>query len=354
MAEAVVTMPGGDDERSALAHRLRMLRLDHWPGRPIKQADLARVMGVTASAMSSWENARDADRPPPLDRLESYATFFATERSVADGPYRLLSINELTSDERACREKLVAELVRLREPESPQGSGIWHFPDGGDVTIVCAKLPNDLIASMPYTDPADPDYVSLYSYADPDALLELFGHVRANNPLSSVKYLAGKELTFSQYGTHLAVLGGVDWNANTRYFIDEANIPVRQLPRADDADLGGFAVGDQVFQPKLRPNADETILVEDVCQIFRTPNPYDNRRTLTMCNASYGRGTLGAVLAFTDQKVRDENESYLRQRFFGADTFSILARVRFGDDGLVVSPRLTDPGVVLHTWAEQR
>ncbi|HEY1572862.1 MAG TPA: helix-turn-helix transcriptional regulator [Pseudonocardiaceae bacterium] len=347
-------MPGGDDERSALAHRLRKLRLGHWPGRPIKQADLANVMGVTASAMSSWENAGDTNRPPPLERLESYATFFATERSIADVPYRLLALGELTADERACRERLAQELGQLRErivePKAWQGSGIWHFPDGGDVTIVCAKLPDDLTASMPYTNPTDPDHVSLYSYADPDSLLELHGHIRANNPLSSVKHSAGEEFAFSQYKTHLAVLGGVDWNANTRYFIDQANIPVRQLPRVDDADVGGFAVGEQVYRPTLRQHADETILVEDVCHILRTPNPYDSRRTLTMCNASYGRGTLAAVLAFTHQDVRDENESYLRDRFRGAETFSILARVRIGGAGLVVSPRLTDPDVVLHTW----
>lgn len=352
-------MAAGDDERSALAHRLRELRLDHWPGRPIRQADLAKVMGVTASAMSSWENAGDADRPPPLDRLESYATFFATERSIARAPYRLLATAELTAEERACREQLARELVHLRarivEPKSFRGSGIWYFPDGGDVTIVCAKLPDELTASMPYASPTDPDYVSLYSYADPDSLLELFGHVRANNAASTVKYSAGENLAFSQYKTHLAVLGGVDWNANTRYFIDEANLPVRQLPRAHDADLGGFAVGGKVFEPALRQHGGETILVEDVCHIFRTPNPYDSRRTLTMCNASYGRGVLGAVLAFTDQNVRDENESYLRERFPGAVTFSILARVRIGDGGLVVSPRLTDPDVVLHGWSpEQR
>lgn len=344
-------MPDTSAERRALARRLRELRCEHWPGRLIKQADLAKAIGVTAPAISSWE--KDSDPAlPTLARLRSYATFFATERSLVARPYRLLKIAELDPAERTRRETLERELVGLRdraEKASP-GSGIWYFPDGGDVTIVCAKLPAQLTASMPYTNPNDPDYVALYNYADPDSLLELHGHIRANNPFIDVQYSAGESLGFSQYNMHLAVLGGVDWNANTQYFIDQANIPVRQIPREVEADLGGFMVDDQVFRPTLRRHEGRLILVEDVCHIARMPNPYDSQRTLTVCNASYGRGTLGAVLAFTDRKVRDENEQYVLRRFLGREKFSILARVRIGDEGMVVSPRLTDPGVVLHTW----
>jgi transcriptional regulator with XRE-family HTH domain len=350
-----VSIPGAADERGVLARRLRDLRFGHWPGRTIKQADLGQAIGVTPAAISSWENGR---KVPPEAQLRSYATFFATERSVAARPYRLLEAGDLDQAERAGRETLERELLALRDlaagdtatADAFRGSGIWYFPDGGDVTIVCTKLPAELTASMPYTDPTDPDYVALYGYADPDALLELHGHVRANNPYGKVTYRAGDVLAFSQYNAHLAVLGGVDFNPNTQYFIDQANIPVRQLPRDVASDPGGFAVGDQVFRPTLRPYRGQPLLVEDICHIARTPHPYNVRRTLTICNASYGRGTLGAVLAFTDHNVRDENESYVRQRFPGAEKFSILARVRIGGEGLVVSPRLTDPGVVLHTW----
>ncbi len=41
---------------------------------------------------------------------------------------------------------------------------------------------------MPYTDPLDPDFIELYRYSDPDALLELFGHLRAANPASPVQF----------------------------------------------------------------------------------------------------------------------------------------------------------------------
>lgn len=351
-------MARGRDERLRLARRLRELRLEYWSDRPIKQADLAQAIGVTPPAVSSWENDTDPKLPTP-SRLRAYASFFATKRSVAALPYRTLPDTELDPDERVRRATLERELVDLRDrvvgdatgAELSRGSGIWYFPDGGDVTIVCAKLPDDLTGSMPYTRTTDPDHVALYSYADPDSLLELYGHIRANNPHSTVRHLAGETLSFAQYNSHLAVLGGVDWNPNTQYFIDQADIPVRQIPRDVDTDPGGFAVGAEVFGPTLCEHDGETVLIEDVCHIVRTPNPYDGRRTLTVCNGSYGRGVLGAVLAFTDRYVRDENESYVRRRFLDAETFSILARVRIGGEGLVVAPRLTDPGVVLHTWA---
>lgn len=48
---------------------------------------------------------------------------------------------------------------------------IFEFPDGNDVAIVCAELPERL--RMPYTDPASPDYAPLYRFADLDALIEI-------------------------------------------------------------------------------------------------------------------------------------------------------------------------------------
>ena len=45
---------------------------------------------------------------------------------------------------------------------------------------------------MPYTDPLDPDFISVYRYSDPDALIELFGHLRAANPTSPVRLPGGR------------------------------------------------------------------------------------------------------------------------------------------------------------------
>ena len=44
--------------------------------------------------------------------------------------------------------------------------GPWRFPDGKSITIVCAQLPPEMPERIPYTQPDDPNYVELYTYAD--------------------------------------------------------------------------------------------------------------------------------------------------------------------------------------------
>ena len=48
---------------------------------------------------------------------------------------------------------------------------------------------------MPYTDPLDPDFIVSYRYSDLDALIELFGHLRAANPASRVEFQTADQLT---------------------------------------------------------------------------------------------------------------------------------------------------------------
>ena len=44
----------------------------------------------------------------------------------------------------------------------------------------------------------------------------------------------------------------------------------------------------------------------------------NKRRTVTVCNGMYGRGTYGAVRALTDVRFRDSNDGYVKSRFAGA------------------------------------
>ncbi|MFD1047362.1 helix-turn-helix domain-containing protein, partial [Kibdelosporangium lantanae] len=102
-----------EDPREVFANRLRALREERWPGTHVTQLQLAEALGgakpLSISLISSWENAT---KPafPTKNRLKSYATFFATERSLASSPYRLLAEAELTDDERDERDELLEEL----------------------------------------------------------------------------------------------------------------------------------------------------------------------------------------------------------------------------------------------------
>lgn len=86
--------------------------------------------------------------------------------------------------------------------------GLWHFPDGHDVLIVCGRL-HDAFTGLS-TEPADPDYLELYTFADLDALIEVFGHIRATNPGDEVRFKTVDKLAPDDYTKHLVLLGGVD------------------------------------------------------------------------------------------------------------------------------------------------
>ena len=106
------------DPRQVLARRLRALREERWPGRKVRQAQLAAALGgagksVSVPLVSSWESHTNP-KVPPLSRIQDIASFFASPRSFDGKVGRLLSLDELTAEERAAREELLRELTRLR------------------------------------------------------------------------------------------------------------------------------------------------------------------------------------------------------------------------------------------------
>lgn len=358
----VVTAP--EDPSRRLAERLRDLRKRGLPGARLTQEALAEALGVSPPAISSWETANAA---VPADRLDSYARFFATEKSITKRPFRLLSASQLNDEERQRYTELLQELTRLRDraegqqPASaptgdPYAASHWRFPPRQDITIVCSALPADYLAAIPYTDPKAPDYVDLYRYADLDALLELHGHIRAANPLNEVHLRTPAEVTRDDFTSHLVLLGGVDWNTITAEILARLNLPVRQLGRASEDEPGGFVVDDggkeRMFSPVLRKAGGKERLFEDVAHFFRAVSPLNEKRTVTICSGMYQRGTYGAVRALTDVRFRDRNEQHLRERFAGEDTFSIISRVKVVA-GEAVTPDWTTPDGVLHEWPER-
>jgi hypothetical protein len=347
--------------RPALARRLRALRETLWPDADITQGQLAQAFGgekaLSTSLISSWENA---EKPvaPPVKWLEAYATLFATRRSLDGGTLRILPVPELTDGERTQRKEFLEELLGLREgrPSAASGQagemGIWTFSEHQNITIVCARLPEQYRRHLSYANPESADFVSLYTYADPDALIELFGHIRSRNPDNNVKFCTSEELTADDYTSHLVLLGGVDWNSVTRDVIKRVDLPVEQIGRVDNVEPFGFRVrrdGESVLFPPHLDHQDH--LLEDVAHFYRGVSPFNRKRTVTVCNGMYGRGTLGAVRALTDGRFRDRNEMYIRERFGNAESFSIISRVPVvGGQGL--TPDWTLAENRLHEWPE--
>jgi len=354
---------------AALAKRLRTLREQA----NLTQAQLGHVLGLSDATISSWEGT-DQRRMPQPDHLRTYAHFFATRRSWDGGRPRLLADADLGDGERDQRVTLERELLALREvaveavgsatrsggvsvATGPQEAGlgeVWRFSDGANITIVCSGIPESLRKRTPLAEPSDPNYVDFYNNADLDALVELYGHIRAVNPASQVSIQrAGKldgPLDSAALKAHLILLGGVDWNAETLAVLGRLQLPIQQVSSVDQWGAY-FEVSESGEPTRFRPKAleDTELLEEDVGHFYRGRNPYNIKRTVTICNGIFARGTYGVVRALTDADFRDRNEAYLRRRFPGAQEFSILMRVPVAG-GLTMTPQWDLPDALLHEW----
>jgi transcriptional regulator with XRE-family HTH domain len=351
------------DPRLRLARRLRALR----DGQGVTQPKLAQALNVSVPLISSWESQTNP-RIPPLARLQAYAMLFASERSFAQDPAGLLAAQEMTDDERRTMDGLNQELMQLRsqamgagtEPApvaggaEPMNFNPWHFADADTMTIVCAQLPRHLLARMPYVDIDDPDYIELLTYSELDALFELYGHLRATNPHNQVNLRVANKLAPDDYTSHLASLGGIDWNTTTSSTLEKLPLPVRQVANWDVEDGQYFEVEDggpaRQHRPILEKSGSKVILGADVALFARAVNPFNRERTVTICNGMYGRGTYGAVRALTDVRFRERNTEYLRSRFGDSDAYCILTRVPIVD-GATLTPDWTSSDFRLFEWS---
>jgi transcriptional regulator with XRE-family HTH domain len=327
-----------------LAARLRALRRSHWPDRPVRQAELATAFDVSPSSISSWEKT-DAPTLPPEHRLDMYARFFATRRSVAGATSQLLADVELTDDESTLRDALYRELLAQHglaagmDAQADDIDDFWTFSDGGPIRVVCGVL--DESERGPSADAASPHYVELAANADLDALFELSGHLRMRNPSSDVRVVRADRYDAEDLQAHVVLLGNPARRGGGAGLVVEESIPVRRRT-VDDA------VGD-VFEPvhggpdgQLRPRFSDGRLVEDVGMFARTRNPWYSTRTLTVCSGLYTRGVYAAVRCLTDGGLGEENAAYLRGLAARADTFGVVMRVRTADH-IVPTPDLRDP-----------
>jgi len=341
-----------------LAQRLRQLR-QGW--HRLTQEKLAIALAVegplTAVTVSSWESTKKP-KLPPLHRLDGYARFFATRRSFEEElEPKLFRLDELTPDEKAAYEKLGVELGRLRGAATGESteeeitfSRSWHFLDAGRITFICAELPNEQIGPFGKTD--NLNFTELQRYADIDALMELHGHVRAENPTAEVYFRTPPDVVADDLTGHVILLGGVAWNEVAGRMAEMAELPVRQVTDAGLESGDIFVAQGKGAEREFWPQwADEQkkVLAEDVGLFVRVPNPLSAGRTLTICNGIHSRGVYGAVRTLTDAALRDGNERYISTHFADAESFAILMGVKVIKN-TAITPDFNSPNVVLYEW----
>jgi hypothetical protein len=348
-------------EAARLARRLRQLRTQQWPDAGLTQDKLARAFSaeepLSAATVSSWESTT-SPKLPPRRRLQAYARFFATQRSLEASFPRLVPLEALTPDEMGSYRKLEAELLTLRKTLAGEDPGeeempvprSWHFTDEGPITLVCGELPTD--QKGPLADPLDPNHTELQGYADVDALTELHGHIRAENPRLIPRFKIPSKVDHDDLTGHIVLIGGIAWNQMTGRLSRMARLPVRQVEHAS-LDSGEIFMADmdgeeKEFWPQWSDDEPKA-LAEDVGLLARVPNPLNSNRTLTICNGIHSRGVYGAVRTLTDTHLRASNERYISASFGNSTSFAILMSVQVIENK-AVTPDFNIDGVVLYQW----
>lgn len=353
-ASEVAGMAVASPEAQRLARRLRQLREEQWPDARLTQALLAKAFtteeALQPATVSSWES-KTTPKLPPRHRLQAYARFFATQRSLDGASPKLLPLKALTPDELVNYKRLELELLGLRS--SLVAEGFWHFTDDGPVTLVCAKLPADQMG--PLGEPENPNYTELHYYADADALIELHGHIRAKNPDMMVRFMIPSEVDHDDLTGHVILVGGVVWNDVTGRLSNMARLPVRQVEHPD-LDSGEIFIAEadgdgREFWPQWA-DPGKKLLSGDVGLLARVPNPLNSSRTLTICNGIHSRGVYGAVRALTDTHLRDANERYIAANFGDSTSFAILMSVEVIRNR-TMTPDFSTNGVVLYQWPQE-
>lgn len=373
------------ETNTRLGNRLRSLRQHHFP-QAITQRQLSQALGLSGALVSSWESGAAV---PPEERLAAYALLFSSQRSVEADVVRLLPEEDLTREEDLAREKLLDDLRSLRnsvldEPAAEAvretgalGGRFLHYADGQPITILCTPLSSrqlgysdeaarnaDLLPAVQYTTNENhPNFVRNLYNADIDSLVELVGHVRAENPTADVSWVTYDRIsTADQLTGHLILLGGVDENLEEvpigtvnvlEVLRDRLESPVRMEWDEDGVEFDGEvqllmdaegvptsdlekAVSRESHRPRwVRGSSDERgrqyhrgvpQLISDVAIIQRTRNPFNPGASATRFGGMFSRGTYGSVRAFTDARFRSRNEQWLDNNLDPED-FWLLLRV---------------------------
>jgi transcriptional regulator with XRE-family HTH domain len=339
-----------------LAERLRDLR----EGRHLTQKQLARLVGgsepLSIATVSLWEKP-GSGRLPPAQRLTAYARLFCTNRSFEGGRPRLLSPGELTEEERERESELYDELIALRERAQSTNvsatgkdrrSALWHFADPIAVSIVCS----DAADPPAYSEPSHLNYSRYARYADLDALVTVYGQVKADNPDRMVRILSTGRLAQDFALNHLIIIGGAASNAASLFAQDLPLPTAEEIPGSDPVThLFRCTIGEEMREFRSVRDDEET-LVQDVGLIARGPHPIIPGGTVTLLSGITSRGVHGAALCFVDYHVRDTNERYLESAFGNAESFCILMNIPVQND-IALPLNLWRENTRLYEWSAE-
>ena len=139
----------------------------------------------------------------------------------------LIPEKELDPDELEQFRAIEKGLLDLVTADEPRTSHTFQF-ETGPVVVICPTVPLDLQGPLAKEQPLN--FNKLQQYGDLDALIELYGHLRAENPTLDVFHRATGEVVSDDLSSHVVLLGGIGWNPVTRRFQNSlGQVPITQI-----------------------------------------------------------------------------------------------------------------------------
>ncbi len=303
-------------------------------------------------------------RPPSADALLHAVRHILTVQGEQPAPELREAAQEVEH-----YEQLHLALASLRDAAEKLAPGSEH------VRTLTEALASFESVGVQYANPWHPNAIQALHNGDADAVLELVGHVRAENPGVDVRWLNVDELAPDDLTNHVILLGGADtvYGINQRssvlgYLVDRLDLPLAtRLPAGGDDEYDNEFVVRLGAEGQPDPQGDreeahaprfvvdrngrrlrdqgQPRLEYDVALLGRFPNPLNLSATVTICSGIFSRGTYGAVRSLTDATLRARNERYLAGHQNLQDFWLLLHVPVFpGPTGaLTLTPDLTRP-----------
>lgn len=243
-------------------------------------------------------------------------------------------------------------LNRSTSPDSSASNSLWNFRDNSRITLACGQMPWGL--RPPQSDPGHMDYASAFGLADLDSLMDIYGEVRARNPMSRVAITTAEDLTQHDTANHLILIGGLAWNAVQQWLSQIFHTPIMGSDPGERGAVTVSAPDGSLYEFKCAyfRGRGGFALTEDVGFFVRGKNPSAPQRTLTVCGGITTRGVRGVAQCFIDPEKREINEAHLKQRFPVDSTYCIVMRVPIMGNADPLTPNLSNPESSLFEWCD--
>jgi len=199
---------------------------------------------------------------------------------------------------------------------------IFGFKNGDTVILVCSELPKPLNRQLVEKR----EFIYLMKYGDLDAWVEYLLSMIRTFPRVNFEVQSSGEALINKLNldTHIALIGGPDYNKLTEYFIDN------KMTRFSYAEINGeITLVDKI----TKKNYFYTTLEKDYGYIEKFSNPYNRSKWVFIFGGCHTIGVTSAVKffsAFSNGKSKISNvalknaESVIKNKNINIANFALL------------------------------